>query len=59
MAQDPHIIIECAENVYLLSKLDTLEYKYQRYLISDKDRNPINFTQHPLLKVWFSTVEIE
>ena len=51
-------IIECAENVYLLSKLDTLEYKYQRYLISEKDCNPINFTQHPLLKVRFFQLEL-
>ena len=52
-------IIECAENVYLLSKLETLEYKFQRYLVSDKDLNPNNFTQHPLSKVWFSPVGIE
>ena len=37
-------IIECAEIIYLLSKLDTLENKYKRYLTSDKDHNPINYT---------------
>ena len=51
-------IIECAEIIYLLSKLDTLENKYKRYLTSDKDHNPINYTQHPLPKVWFSPIGI-
>ena len=52
-------IIECAENIYLLSQLDTLENKYKRYLISDKACNPNNYTPHPLPKVWFSPIGIE
>ena len=42
-----------------MSKLETLEYKYRRYLLSDIDLNPNNFTQHPLPKVWFAPVGIE
>ena len=52
-------IIECAENIYLLSKLNTLEHRYQKYLTSDKERNPNKYIQHPLPKVWFSPTGVE
>ena len=52
-------IIECAENMFLMSNLEGMETKHRTYILSDQQKNPEKYQRYPLPRVWSPPMGIE